>query len=60
MALRWALAGTAEAEKGWRRLMGKAEMPRLVSALRQLDLARSAPAVQPGTSPTTRRRSAAG
>lgn len=43
MALRWALAGTLEAEKRWRRLMGKADMPRLVAALRQLDLARAAP-----------------
>lgn len=42
MALRWALAGTAEAEKTWRRLMGKADMPKLVTALRQLDLARTA------------------
>ena len=44
MALRWALAGTAEAEKTWRRLMGKADMPKLVTALRRLDLARAAPA----------------
>lgn len=43
MTLRWALAGTMEAEKTWRRLMGKAEMPKLVSALRRLDLARGAP-----------------
>ncbi len=43
MALRWALAGVAEAEKTWRRLMGKADMPKLVTALRRLDLARSAP-----------------
>lgn len=43
MALRWALAGTMEAEKTWRRLMGKADMPKLVSALRRLDLARAAP-----------------
>jgi transposase-like protein len=43
MTLRWALAGTMEAEKTWRRLMGKADMPKLVTALRRLDLARSAP-----------------
>ncbi|MDX2094266.1 MAG: transposase [Kofleriaceae bacterium] len=43
MALRWALAGTMEAEKTWRRLMGKADMPKLVTALRRLDLARVAP-----------------
>lgn len=53
MALRWALAGVAEAEKGWRRLMGKADLPKLVTALRRLDLARSAPA------PATGRRAAA-
>ena len=44
MALRWVLAGLLEAEKTWRRLMGKADMPKLVTALRQLDLARTAPA----------------
>jgi len=43
MALRWALAGTMEAEKTWRRLMGKADMPKLVTALRRRDLARAAP-----------------
>lgn len=43
MALRWALAGTMEAEKTWRRLMGKADMPKLVTALRRIDLARAAP-----------------
>jgi transposase-like protein len=43
MVLRWALAGTMEAEKTWRRLMGKADMPKLVSALRRLDLARTTP-----------------
>jgi putative transposase len=43
MTLRWALAGTMEAEKTWRRLMGKADMPKLVTALRRLDLARAAP-----------------
>lgn len=42
MALRWALAGTMEAEKTWRRLMGKADMPKLVSALRRRDLTRAA------------------
>jgi len=41
MTLRWALAGTMEAEKTWRRVMGKANMPKLVSALRQLDLTRA-------------------
>ena len=45
MALRWVLAGIAEAEKTWRRLMGKADMAKLVTALRQLDLARAAPAM---------------
>jgi transposase-like protein len=44
MALRWVLAGIGEAEKTWRRLMGKADMPKLVTALRQLDLARTTPA----------------
>ena len=39
------LAGIAEAEKTWRRLMGKADMAKLVTALRQLDLARAAPAM---------------
>jgi putative transposase len=43
MVLRWVLAGTMEAEKTWRRLMGKADMPKLVTALRRLDLARVAP-----------------
>ncbi|HEY1816419.1 MAG TPA: IS256 family transposase [Kofleriaceae bacterium] len=43
MALRCVLAGTMEAEKTWRRLMGKADMPKLVTALRRLDLARAAP-----------------
>ena len=43
MTLRWALAGTMEAEKTWRRLMGKADMPKLVTALRRLDLARATP-----------------
>lgn len=43
MALRWALAGTMEAEKTWRRLMGRADMPKLVTALRRLDLAGAAP-----------------
>jgi len=43
MVLRWALAGTMEAEKTWRRLMGKAEMPKLVTSLRRLDLAHAAP-----------------
>jgi transposase-like protein len=43
MALRWALAGTMEAEKTWRRLMGKADIPKLVSALRRLDLTRATP-----------------
>ena len=39
MALRWVLAGTMEAEKTWRRLMGKIDMPKLVTALRALDRA---------------------
>jgi hypothetical protein len=43
MTLRWALAGTMEAEKTWRRLMGKADLPKLVTALRRLDLARATP-----------------
>jgi transposase-like protein len=43
MALRWALAGITEAEKTWRRVMGKADMPKLVTALRELDLARATP-----------------
>jgi len=43
MTLRWALAGTMEAEKTWRRLMGKADMPKVVSALRRLDLSRATP-----------------
>lgn len=42
MVLRWALAGAMDAEKTWRWLMGKAD-PKLVSALRRLDLARVAP-----------------
>jgi len=40
MVLRWALAGTMEAEKTWRRLTGKADMPKLVTAMRRLDVAR--------------------
>jgi hypothetical protein len=42
MALRWALAGVMEAERPWRRLTGKMDMPELVTALRALDLARAA------------------
>ncbi len=40
IVLRWALAGTMEAEKTWWRLMGKANIPKLVSMLRRLDLTR--------------------
>ena len=43
MTLRWALAGTMEAEKTWRRLMGKSDVPKLITALRRLDLVRAAP-----------------
>ncbi|HEX7837188.1 MAG TPA: hypothetical protein VF469_06970 [Kofleriaceae bacterium] len=43
MVLLWALAGTMAAEKTWRRLMGKADMPKFVTALRCLDPARAAP-----------------
>ena len=46
MALRWALAGTAEAEQSWRRLMGKADLPKLVTELRKLDLSRAAAATE--------------
>jgi hypothetical protein len=31
-----------EAEETWRRLMGKADLPKLVSALRRRDLTRAA------------------
>lgn len=41
MALRWALAGIAEAEKKFRRLMGRRDMPKLVAALHDRDLKRS-------------------
>lgn len=37
MALRWALAGMQEAAKKFRRLMGCADMPRLIAALRRHD-----------------------
>jgi transposase-like protein len=37
MVLRWALAGIQEAERKFRRLMGKADMPKLVAALRRID-----------------------
>jgi transposase-like protein len=40
MALRWALAGMGEAQKRFRRLMGKNEMPKLAADLRRLDLER--------------------
>src|SRR5215510_2628123 len=43
MALRWALTGTLEAAKYWRRVMGHADLPRLIATLRELDLARAAP-----------------
>lgn len=44
MVLRWALAGITEAEKKFRRLMGKADMTKLVAALRRLDRVRMAAA----------------
>ena len=47
MVLRWGLAGTMEAEKTWRRLMGKADIPKLVTALHGLDIARVAPPSRP-------------
>lgn len=34
---------TMEAEKTWRRRMGKVDMPKLVTALRQVDVARTMP-----------------
>ena len=37
MMLRWVAAGVLEAVKGFRRLKGYADMPRLVSALRARD-----------------------
>ncbi len=37
MALRWATAGALEAEKGFRRLKGHADMPKRVAALRARD-----------------------
>lgn len=37
MVLRWALAGIQEAQRKFRRLMGKADMPKLIAALRRLD-----------------------
>lgn len=40
MTLQWALAATVAAEKPWRQMMGTADMPKLVTALRGLDLAR--------------------
>lgn len=45
MALRWVLAGIAEAEKTWRRLKGKTDMPKLVAILRRKDMASSMPMV---------------
>jgi len=41
MVQRWGLAGIREAEKKFRRLMGKADMPRLVTALRERDRERA-------------------
>jgi transposase-like protein len=37
MVLRWALAGIQEAERKFRRLMGKVDMPKLIAALRRID-----------------------
>ena len=37
MVVRWAAAGVLEAVKGFRRLKGHADMPRLVAALRARD-----------------------
>ncbi len=37
MVLRWAAAGFAEAAKGFRRIKGHSELPRLVAVLRQRD-----------------------
>ena len=37
MMLRWVAAGVLEAVKGFRRLKGHADMPRLVAALRARD-----------------------
>jgi len=37
MVLRWAAAGFAEASKGFRRIKGCSDLPRLVAALRQRD-----------------------
>jgi len=37
MVLRWVAAGVLEATKGFRRLQGKADMPKLVAALRARD-----------------------
>ncbi len=48
MVLRWALAGTMEAEKTWRRRMGEDDMSKLVTAPHRLDLRR-----RPGASRRT-------
>jgi hypothetical protein len=37
MVVRWVVAGVLEAVKGFRRLTGHADMPKLVAALRALD-----------------------
>jgi putative transposase len=37
MMLRWVAAGILEAVKGFRRLKGQADMPKLVAALRARD-----------------------
>jgi hypothetical protein len=37
MVLRWAAAGASEAQRGFRRLKGHAEMPKLVAALKARD-----------------------
>jgi hypothetical protein len=39
MMVRWVAAGVLEAVKGFRRLKGHADMPKLVAALRTRDLA---------------------
>lgn len=49
MALRWALAGIREAENKYRRLMGsKTDMPKLITALRRLDVERTSESNQTG------------
>lgn len=43
MILRWVGAGVYEAERGFRRLKGAADMPKLIAALGALDQARQSP-----------------